>query len=71
LYGAHKYYGYSHFWRPQAAENKAFAAGNSLFSAAFGRQKKLAKNKPLFPAADTWPQPKISYFGGQRAGCRK
>jgi hypothetical protein len=59
---------YSHFRWPEAAENKAFAAENKLFSAALGLfsaasggQKKLAENKRLFLAADTWP-PKIAYF---------
>jgi hypothetical protein len=52
------YKSYSHFWRPDAAENKPFAAENSLFSvakslfsAASGCQKKPAENKSLFSAA--------------------
>jgi ribonuclease HI len=59
---------YSHFRRPEAAENKPVAAENKLFSAATGlfsaasgRQKKLAENKALFLAARAWP-PKIAYF---------
>ena len=59
---------YSHFRRPEAAENKPVAAENKLFSAAIdlfsaasGRQKKLAENKALFSAARAWP-PKIAYF---------
>jgi hypothetical protein len=62
------YNSYCHFRRPEAAENKPVAAENkqfsatiSLFSAASGRQKKLAENKPLFSAARVWP-PKIAYF---------
>jgi hypothetical protein len=46
---------YSHFRRPEAAENKALATENKLFSMALdlfsaisGRQKKSAGNKPLF-----------------------
>jgi hypothetical protein len=45
------YNSYSHFRRPEAAENKPVAAENKLFSAASGRQKKLAENKALFSAA--------------------
>ena len=37
------------------------ATENKLFSAASGRQKKLAENKALFSAARAWP-PKIAYF---------
>jgi hypothetical protein len=52
---------YSHFRRPEAAENKLFSAATGLFSAASGRQKNLAENKALFSAARVWP-PKIAYF---------
>jgi hypothetical protein len=62
------YKSYRHFRRPEAIENKTFAAENNLFSvakrlfsAAAGRQKKPAKNKALFSAARTWP-PKTAYF---------
>jgi len=62
------YNSYSHFRRPEAAENKPvpaenklFSAAKGLFSAASGRQKKLAENKALFSAARAWP-PKIAYF---------
>jgi hypothetical protein len=66
---SHSHYGsYSHFRRPETAENKACAAKNKLFSAALGlfsavlgRQKKSAENKPLFSAARDQP-PKIAYF---------
>ena len=44
-----------------AAGNKLFSAATGLFSAASGRQKKLAENKALFSAARVWP-PKIAYF---------
>jgi hypothetical protein len=62
------YNSYSHFRRPEAAENRPVAAENRLFSAAIdlfsaasGRQKKLAENKALFSAARVRP-PKIAYF---------
>jgi hypothetical protein len=62
------YNSYSHFRRPEAAENKPvpaenklFSAAKGLFSAASGRQKKLAENKALLSAARPWP-PKIAYF---------
>jgi hypothetical protein len=65
---AHHYNSYSHFRRPEAAENrpvpaenKLFSTAKDLFSAASGRQKKLAKNKALLSAARPWP-PKIAYF---------
>jgi hypothetical protein len=65
------YGSYSHFRRPGTAENKAFAAENKLFSvvlclfsAVSDRQKKSAKNKPLFSAARDQP-PKIAYFPRQ------
>jgi hypothetical protein len=52
------YNSYSHFRRPEAAENKPvpaenklFSAAKGLFSAASGRQKKLAENKALLSAA--------------------
>jgi hypothetical protein len=45
----------------EAAENNLFLAILDLFLAVFICQTKLAKNKLLFSAADTWP-PKISYF---------
>jgi hypothetical protein len=52
------YKSYSDFWRPETAENKAFAAEYKLFSAALGlfsavpsRRKKLAENKAIFAAA--------------------
>jgi hypothetical protein len=66
--GSTHYNRYSHFRRPETAENKPFAAENKLFSAASGlfsavsgRQKKLAENKASFSAAKAWP-PKIAYF---------
>jgi hypothetical protein len=62
------YNSYSHFRRPEAAENKPVTAENKLFSAAIDlfsaasvRQKKLAENKALFSAARGWPS-KIAYF---------
>jgi hypothetical protein len=62
------YNSYSHFRRPEAAENKPvpaenklFSAAKPLFSAASGRQKKLTENKALLSAARAWP-PKIAYF---------
>jgi hypothetical protein len=49
------YNSYSHFRRPEVAENKPVAAENRLFSAAIDlfsaascRQKNLAENKALF-----------------------
>jgi hypothetical protein len=67
-FSVYHYNSYSHFRRPEAAENKPVAAENKLFSAAkglfsaaSGRQKKLAENKALFSAAKAWP-PKIAYF---------
>jgi hypothetical protein len=70
----HKHYRrHSHFRRLEAAENKAFATKNKLFSVALdlfsavsGRQKKSAENKPLFSGA-RWQPPKIAYFW--RPGC--
>jgi hypothetical protein len=66
--GTDHYNSYSHFRRPEAAENrpvpaenKLFSAAKDLFSAASGRQKKLAENKALLSAARPWP-PKIAYF---------
>jgi hypothetical protein len=57
-----------HFRRPEATENKVFAAENKLFSTVLGLffgdfwpPKKSAENKPLFSAARCQP-PKIAYF---------
>jgi hypothetical protein len=63
------YKGYSHFRRPEIAENKAVAAENKLFSAALGlfsavsdRQKKIAENKAIFSAASVQPPKANGYF---------
>jgi hypothetical protein len=68
--GIYHYNSYSHFRRPEAAENKPVAAENKLFSAAIdlfsaasGRQKKLAENKALFSAADS--------LAAENNSCRK
>jgi hypothetical protein len=45
------YKSYSHFRRPEAAENKLFSAALGLFLVASGRQKKISENKDLFSAA--------------------
>jgi hypothetical protein len=61
--GIYHYNSYSHFRRPEAAENKLFSAAIDLFSAASGRQKKLAENKALFSAADS--------LAAENNSCRK